>query len=61
MQVPQLPASQENGAASPARQALSSSVSPGFGYTDAVLPSRRMVTVALSVSVTVPPACGPVI
>ena len=34
MQVPQLPASQQNGGASPARRALSSSVSPGFGVTD---------------------------
>ena len=61
MHVPQLPASQEKGGAKPARRALSSSVSPGFGETDAVLPSRWMVTVAVSVSVTVPPVCGPVI
>ncbi|GAS92509.1 serine/threonine-protein kinase ATR [Mycolicibacterium brisbanense] len=44
MQVPQLPASQENGGVIPARRALSSSVSPGRRGTDACSLSNMIVT-----------------
>ena len=48
MQVPQLPASQENGGAMPARRADSRMVSPGRAAMVALLPSNWIVTCAWS-------------
>ena len=49
MQVPQLPASQLNGGDSPARRALSNSVSFSTRDTEAVFRSSRIVTVPSTV------------